>query len=395
MTCWAHFIRNFRKAVKSSPNATLLISQLHCIHKAPTKQTFDALIKQAIIEWNGLGETVTVNWLKREYFNDNWNGWWIGASAISGSPFTTNYQESYNSALKSASIIPNTTSFGNFLSIKCQRILSYSESLLEKQKIPFIRDVLNQKELINSRSYFSIPMLEKAKMIIDGKNDHVIKRSDANSVTYYISTKEEIEHFRTITDLKVDNFISVKNEYSNFNDCKFQLLSMHRVNRTEDIFVCDCKMYMFTGYICSHVLASYHFDKLLNVYHLLKPLQLGNMRAGAGRREKRSLALVNDSEKQIAKRICGTFINHETFGIGTIQSHQSKKNTFTVYFEKDDFKMKMPYADVVKYARERHDRIHKVDNESVQDGDDGDGESAEDGDDESVQDGDDGVESTK
>jgi hypothetical protein len=153
--------------------------------------------------------------------------------------------------------------------------------------------------------------------------------------SYYLTTKYK----STVMDeQRVQAFVQAKYQQSeaisedvNVEDLLFRATSMHEVICTRSNnnceFICDCKMYLTTGYVCSHILCHMHFLKICNVITMTAPVR---ERARPGRKARRMSAL--DMQKDVSpesrlnnpelpKAQVQDLLMHPEFGMGYIEAH--------------------------------------------------------------------------
>ena len=119
LNCYAHLSRNVLKELKkveSGRYTKMVQDHIHECHLATDEIVFKALVTSAISEWSKY-ESLShfIVWFSNSYLAEKWNNWWIGASGVYGNGSTTNYQESYNRAIKGSGVLEHQYKLGDFL----------------------------------------------------------------------------------------------------------------------------------------------------------------------------------------------------------------------------------------------------------------------------------------
>ncbi len=270
LNCFFHMTKSIKsnianpttkvRKISDNLNKKTILSDIKILSTVCTKNAFTVLSELACVRWEGIGESVFADYFRDTYMK-KWSGWYISVTDLYGIGLTTNYLEAMNATIKQ--ILSKSTTPREAFQKGFQNLLS-ALSKTANSGSPIIRNLhLNQYN--NIVRLFPIPpkMLLKARDIINAKQHrNTLKHPD---IRYFNSSTqlnkpicaERIRLFK----LFMEGILSVDNK--NWKNASLISKSLHQVRKITlsdgtVLYICTCKSYRHSGYICSHVLVCIH-----------------------------------------------------------------------------------------------------------------------------------------
>jgi hypothetical protein len=271
--CWAHFIRKAREKARTYKCVeyyeSVIEPQLHLLHCAPSSEVQRLLAGVAAAEWTRAKHDDYSQWFLSVYQSPAWPGlWWCGSAGTPGAGSTNNTIESVNNEIKS--IIPGPCHMGHFIKAALPDYMISSAQ--NRCPLAIVRDVEHRQHLCISGD---LPrgMVERAVKVLKCPGACIrLKCKDA--VPRYAVSSSKYMAIPLTSERIIDSLTLDIADGASFQEAHLRFASFHTIRKVSSAdvdaarkayWVCDCKSYWFSGYLCSHVLAVYAVEKQLNL----------------------------------------------------------------------------------------------------------------------------------
>jgi hypothetical protein len=224
--------------------------------------------------------------------------------------------ESINNDIKRIS--PSTTTPDEAVRTRFSQILSYLAGKPDIHTAPFIRNALQDQLHYITSHHLPAEVLERARILINVPAP--VQFLEVNGV-WYFNRKGYIDE--PVTSERVQQYIhllaggggSQATEPVTWHVYK-SWMSLHAVrisldNNGRAVFVCDCKLFHHSGYLCSHSLAARHLhsEHTLDVHRMAQELPANKK---VGRKRKNTGALTVEDNTVGLKKIKVVNLNDMT-----------------------------------------------------------------------------------
>jgi len=408
LDCWAHIARKVtenRGHIRGDGETKEIflkqaLEDLSVCHLSRSRSIFNLLTTLLINKWTVDGQKVFADWFKKVYLN-KWGWWYVTASNIPGVLPNNNPMESYNKLIKQSHVCGKPVSFTELVNTTIPNILDMSLDLYSSNRGRQDRDIRNQGEEIIYmfvNNFFPIGVLEKAYLFIISPSTCYARAGPdirANEYSLYVNSKSDLMF--QLTQQRIDLFYCAKYFDENiivaedindgnddettvmswfsqkcdelnqnnpsrfipksFEEAEMMCNSIHEVTKSSTAdqhmpytYSCDCKGFMHSGYVCSHILLAYHLDENFPQCCLREAMRTIPKVKKRGRPPRRTPPLITDytssaTQGSLSISLCPSdtiFIDiHNT---GVLINFNHHKKTWFVQFDHSSSNMECQFC---------------------------------------------------
>jgi hypothetical protein len=312
VNCFAHLVRKSKdkaRTFKCKPyyESTIKVD-IAALHLCPSEAALVMLADLALSKWDAAGHPRYASWFRKIYMGEGWRGWWVGAAGGAGAGASNNPLEAYNKEIKVH--ISARSTMAHFLANNVHNLLraarrrrtptSMLNEAQHKQKDMICMGSIPRPVIAAAQELIAEPC-EYQKTCEVLHPDRVHWHVNASGSRGVAVTMQRIQTRKALCTGTIPD--------ADFAECYTAVMSMHTVsviNSTaqeldlataatarcalngsssgvissaastaavaregpiisDPFYRCECKGYMTSGFLCSHVLAAYHLDKLLDL----------------------------------------------------------------------------------------------------------------------------------
>ncbi|KAI9987716.1 hypothetical protein PInf_023760 [Phytophthora infestans] len=294
VTCWPHVSRKCLATKKKSmlSDKEFLVSvvktDINSLYKCTSYKHFKALSAKLMTKWRNKGEARYADWFTDTYLTAPFDSWFVGASTLPGSLPQQQGIESFHKSIRAHMGLYLRAAMVYFLEFSMGQIIHFCCAHRAPEEIrPFAEAPLLHSQLTKAKAItlditkFYVVQTQCLQTFYINRKDHfdqrvtkaLTKRYDkAQDQSLYrvrVSAKIKFEKLRALPKVNSDTAQLFRKKYS-----------------------CECKAYVMSGWVCSHVLAAAAIKQHLNIDEIQAGIP---HRRRPGRPRKELSCLVRDS----------------------------------------------------------------------------------------------------
>ncbi|KAG1707165.1 hypothetical protein DVH05_026361 [Phytophthora capsici] len=285
LDCYPHVARKCREkiALLTTPDyyKTNIEINIRQMHHARSSEEFKMLAKLCTDKWREDKQIEYADWFTKVYLSELWSRWHT-MSAIPGILPSQNALESHNRAIKTCGVRFKRAKTGVVLNDSMPRILTmvgtdcatgpfghYCEGPLPSQMVLralehvapgaywIERERKGRKNVLRSIFFNSTAYLTNGDEVT---KDRVTRYCEAkNGIIQQDDTVQGINLF--FLSLHQVEVIGDHDEMSRFQFNLAPVITSDKIKEVRELYRCDCKAFMSTGWACSHVVAAMDLNK--------------------------------------------------------------------------------------------------------------------------------------
>ncbi|ETN00305.1 hypothetical protein PPTG_18013 [Phytophthora nicotianae INRA-310] len=246
------------------------------MHHARSSEEFKAMAKLCTGKWRDDKQNAYADWFSKLYLSELWSRWHT-MSAIPGILPSQNALESHNRAIKTCGVRFKRAKTGVILDDSMPRLLTMVG--VDSPKGPFghyCEGPLPSQMILRALDHVATGAHRIKRD--PGKQTGILRSVFCNTSTY-MSLGEEVTQERvtryceakdgrfletdTVQDINLHSlslhqveFIGDPNQLLRFQFALQPVITMDKIKEIRELYRCDCKAFMSTGWACSHVVAA-------------------------------------------------------------------------------------------------------------------------------------------